>query len=127
LGDPDRADIAAAVVGRDWQAASAILDKAVDFNDLSAFVDHAGAVVGAEAWLADLLSHEPDNTQALLLRGARSIDWAWEARGRALARMVGEDQFALFFERLRIAEDCLQAVVRREPGNATAWHLMIIT
>lgn len=127
FGDPDRAEIAAAVARRDWAAVTAILDKAADFNDLSALVDAAARVVGSETWLADLLTEEPNDARALLLRGARSVAWAWEARTRKRAHQVSQEQFALFFERLRIAEDCLQAVVRREAGNATAWHQMIIT
>jgi hypothetical protein len=126
-GDPDLVTLRSAMRARDWPGVTAVLDRAADHDELTYFVTFAAGSTGSEEWLADVLAEVLESTTALLLQGARHIVWAWEARGRKLARDTGRDQFTLFFERLRVAEDCLQSVVRRDPANATAWCEMIIT
>jgi hypothetical protein len=127
LGNPDIKRVTNAMAARDWPAVRATLAAASDYQALSGLVSAASDVPGAEVWLPDIVRDELDSTTAPLVYGARAISWAWEARSNAVADLVSRDQFALFFERLRIAEDCLQGVTRREPGNASAWQLLIIT
>jgi hypothetical protein len=126
-GDADAARLRTAMSSGDWPTARAILESATDPDDHAFFVDMACRVPGSEEWLPDVVRDNLDSTLPLLMYGARAIDWAWEARSSARARHVTRDQFAVFFERLHIAEDSLRAVVRREPDNTTAWTNLITT
>ena len=127
MGDAEAARLRQAMGAADWPTARAILESATDPNEHAFFVDIASRVSGSEDWLADIVRDNLDSTLPLLLYGVRAIDWAWEARTAARARYVTREQFDVFFERLRIAEDSLSAVVRREPDNVTAWAAMITT
>jgi hypothetical protein len=126
-GDPDAALLRAALQSGDWPAARRILAGAADPDTLSFLTDVGAQVSGTETWLPDAMRRELDDTLLAVTYGARLIAWAWEARGRFRAQHVSADQFELFFERLRAAEDCLQGVVRREPDNVVAWHQLVIT
>jgi hypothetical protein len=127
LGDLRLSNLRNAMADGQWSVAREILGGARDHDDLSALLSMAVDAPGTETWLADVVREELESTTALLVYGARAVAWAWEARTGATAEHVSRDQFALFFERLRLAEDCLQSVVRREPGNATAWQQLIVT
>jgi hypothetical protein len=111
----------------DWPTVQTILRQATGHDDLSFLIGAAAGVPASEQWLPDIVRNNLDDPLPLLVQGVRHIGWAWEARTGRLAEYVDADQFALFFERLRIAEDCLQSVVRREPDNATAWASLITT
>jgi hypothetical protein len=126
FGDPELARMRQALAAGDWPTASGILERAGGPDDLAAFVDVARSVPGCEAWLPDVIRADLQSTLPLLLYGARVTGWAWDARTGALAEYVSQDQFQVFWERLAIAEDSLQGVVRREPHNATAWYELVI-
>jgi hypothetical protein len=121
MGDPDALRLCDALEAQDWAAARAILDGR-DHDDLAFLLDVAAAVPDSEQWLADVVRADLRDTVALLAYGMRGIAWAWDARTALFAEYVDRDQFAVFHERLRLAEDVLQDVVRRDPGNATAWY-----
>jgi hypothetical protein len=125
FGDPDGARLRQAMQAADWPTVRAILSAATDPDDHAFFVDLASRVQGCEAWLPDVVRDELDSTLPLLLYGARMINWGWDARTGARARYVSREQFVLFYERLRVAEDSLRSVVRREPTNTTAWYQFI--
>jgi hypothetical protein len=127
LGDPTLRNLLNALVARQWPNAKAILTAAQDFDDLSEMVIVAHDAPGLAEWLPDIVRVELESMHAQLLYGSALIAWAWAARTKYRASYVSQDQFALFFDRLRMAEDCLQGVIRRDPGNASAWHLLIIT
>lgn len=59
------------------------------------------------------------------MRGAHGVYWAWEARGAALASQTSQEQFREFFRRLKMAENCLDEVVERDPTDATAWSFLV--
>ena len=109
----------------DWPTARAMFSNARDLDDLATFVDVSSNVPGSEQWLPEVVRTEIQDTLPLLVYGARGIRWAWDARTAKRAKYVSREQFQLFFERLRIAEDSLQGVVRREPDNVTAWCYLI--
>ncbi len=127
MGDPDAGRLITAMAGADWPAAREILAAATDDQDLSFYTQVAAAVPGSEEWLPGIVRANLDDTLPLLVYGARGIEWAWEARTGRRARYVDRDQFEVFFERLRVAEDALQGVVRREPDNVTAWTNLLTT
>ena len=127
FGDPELARLRQAMTDADWPTVRAVFDGAADPDDQATFVDVARHVPGSEEWLPDVVRANLDDTLPLLLYGARVTAWAWEARTGLLPEYVSRDQFEVFFERLRIAEDALQEVVRREPDNTAAWHQLVIT
>src|SRR5215813_12981219 len=107
LGDPDAAKLRDAMAEHDYATARALLDGR-DAEDLSFLIAVASDVTGTEEWLPDVVRTDLHDTTALLLYGARVIRWAWDARTGLRAKYVDRDQFAVFHERLRLAEDCLQ-------------------
>ena len=64
---------------------------------------------------------------ALLVRGAHTISWAWETRTGARAEQVGNEQFAVFWERLRMAESDLYAVTSAMPTDPLSWGQLLIS
>jgi len=123
FGDPDGARLRQALRARDWSTARGILSAASHPDDFSFYLRLATEAQGCEEWLPVIVRAQLHDTLPLLVYGARAIGWAWDARSSYRAKYVGRDQF----ERLRIAEDCLQGVVRREPDNTAAWCQLIIT
>ncbi len=125
FGDPDLTRLQQAMTAADWPAARAMFSNARDPDDLASFIDVAANVPGSEQWLPEVVRAEIQDTLPLLVYGARGIRWAWDARTGKRAKYVSREQFRLFFERLRIAEDSLQGVVRHEPDNITARYQLI--
>jgi hypothetical protein len=119
-GDRDAALLRAAMAAGDWPTARGLLLAGHDHDDFAFLVDVASRVPGSERWLPDAVRADLGDPLPLLLYGTRAINWAWEARTGARAKNVGRDQFEVFFERLRLAEDCLQDVVQRDPRNTAA-------
>lgn len=126
-GVPEARQLLAALHTRSWPTAQQVLAAAKNADELSRLLSVGSNVAGLETWLPDVLRSDLDASLPSLLYGSRMIVWAWEARTGLRAKYVSRDQFELFFARLRIAEDCLQGVVRREPTNAAAWHHLLIT
>jgi hypothetical protein len=119
-GDADAAALLAALAAEDWPAAKALLTDRTH-HDLGFLVRVGGKAPAIERWLPAVLRTNPADRTAQLLYGSRMVAWAWEARSDAMPQYVSRDQFEVFFQRLRVAEECLQDLVRHEPGNATAW------
>jgi hypothetical protein len=124
-GDPDSARLRDALAAADWPTARHLLDGR-DPDHLAFMLDMSSSVPGPEQWLPDVIRADLRDTLTPLMYGARVVDWAWDARTGARAKNVGRDQFAVFHERLRLAEDCLQDVVRREPDNTAGWYQLLL-
>jgi hypothetical protein len=90
---------------------------------LSFLVYLASDQPGSEVWLPEVIRDESGSTLPTLMYGCRAIRWAWEARTHNRAQYVSNDRFKLFFQRIGIAEDCLERVIRREPDNVMAHAL----
>ncbi|MEU7904980.1 hypothetical protein [Actinoplanes sp. NPDC049118] len=124
LHDEGAENLHAALEKRDWETAREIL-SAADREHFMYYVEVASDVKGLEEWITEPIRAEPGSTLPLLLRGARAVSWAWEARGSGTADTVGQDAWKVWFQRLKLAENCLDEVVDRDPGNAEAWHYLI--
>ncbi len=125
-GDPACDDMAEALRARDWATARHYLVNAPNSEIFADRLVGAADVSGLETWIDQVIRDEPDSTLPLLVKGARFTYWAWEARGGGLANTVSENVWPVWFDRLRRAEDALDEVVDREPGNAEAWHWLIV-
>ncbi|GLW32533.1 hypothetical protein [Actinoplanes regularis] len=125
LRDPGARQLLRALRERDWPTARDILTAA----DPEHFMFYMWCVSGADGlqeWIPDVIRAEPDSTLPLLARGAHAISWAWEARGSGTSSTVGEDQWKVWFQRLKLAENCLDEVIDRDPKCAEAWHYLIV-
>jgi hypothetical protein len=125
MGDPDAARLREAMARGDWPAVRDFLAGVTDLDDHAFYVDIASRVPGAEAWLPGMVAAQPGDALALTLAGARAVAWAWEARSSKLAEDVTRDQFEVFFERLKVAEEYLSEALRHDPDSTTAWCALV--
>ncbi|MGA5817618.1 hypothetical protein ACPC54_07130 [Kitasatospora sp. NPDC094028] len=114
----------------DWAAVRPVLAARTgeaDGRELSRLVGLVSHQPGVEEWVARALAEAPDDTLALLVSGARHVDWGWEARSGSLAKHVSEEQWQLFHQRLDIAEAQLLEVAEREPSWLAPWYFLQIS
>ncbi|RKN39024.1 hypothetical protein D7294_22865 [Streptomyces hoynatensis] len=119
----DGEEVREAAQRRDWPAVRGQLLAAPEGHRAQLLRGLEG-VEGVRPWLAEVSEAGEDRALALLASGSYHVWWAWEARTGARARDVGAEQFRLFHERLRIAEEQLYEAAEREPGWAEPWHLL---
>ncbi|WP_431947508.1 hypothetical protein [Actinacidiphila sp. bgisy167] len=124
LGEPALARLRTSAAAADWPAVKEQLSAVTDGWELSWLVDNALDVGGYERWLPKVVEAEPECGTALLVAGARQVQWAWEARTRARASQVSQEQFRVFHERLEAAEDLLYRAAEREPESAAPWYFL---
>jgi hypothetical protein len=125
LGDPAARALQGWLTQRNWPAARDFLQTVTDPDDLSFYIGVCADVAGVQDWIEQWIAAEPQSTLPLLVRGAHGVHWAWEARGAARADQTSEEQFREFFRRLKMAENCLDAVIERDPSDATAWSFLV--
>ncbi|WP_405020557.1 hypothetical protein OHV05_30600 [Kitasatospora sp. NBC_00070] len=111
----------------DWPALCAGLAAVGDPSELTWLVAGVSNVAGTEEGLAKAVADRPDSALPLLLSGARQISWAWEARTRAQAQHVSQEQWRVFGERLEVAEQQLFEVAEREPDWLAPWYFLQIS
>ncbi|GAA0939513.1 hypothetical protein GCM10009554_29350 [Kribbella koreensis] len=124
MGDQQAWSLRDALSAQDWPTARAVLVAAEHPDDKAFLLETCGAVPGVQDWIGPLAA---DDVLAQLVRGCHAVAWAWQARGRYGAEHTGRDRFALFFERLRLAEAYLYNVVVRTPDDVTAWAFLVRT
>jgi hypothetical protein len=122
FGDPELAALRAAVRQGDWDATAAVLQPCRDRGDHNRLIWLITCVeeLGGN-FLLDIGRLRDGDPLARTVSGARHIAWAWEARSGARASQVGREQFRLFHERLRLAEEHLWAAVELDPESAAPW------
>ncbi|MFD7735315.1 hypothetical protein ACFV6F_33645 [Kitasatospora phosalacinea] len=127
FGDTDLARLRAFAGVGSWPAARAILDTAADQDDLTLMVEAVADVQGAEVSVGKALAAAPDDPLLQLVQGARHVSWAWEARTRASARNVTEEQWKTFHERLESAEEHLYRAAELDPQLLGPWYFLQIS
>jgi hypothetical protein len=126
LGDSAAARLLADLGRRDWRAVHELLRTVDDPDDLQFYVDLTSRTPGLQAWIGQWSDAEPHSYLPMLVRGAHAVDWAWLARGTALAKDTSATQFGIFVRRLRIAQECLSEAAARNPHDPTAWSELIV-
>jgi len=126
LGDPTAKRLHDALVGRDWATARGILAGPMGNDDRAFYMEIAADAPGVQDWIEGPIRDEPGSLLPLLVRGAHAVFWAWEARGSGGADSVTEQQWKVWFRRLKLAEDCLDEVVEKDPNCLEAWYFLII-
>jgi hypothetical protein len=130
FGDPRLAALREAAAAGRWPEIRALLDGAVhsgDCEELTWLVEGLMMVAGSERWLGEVTRAEPRDPLALLVSGARHVEWAWEARTRQRAQNVSREQFEVFHARLRAAEDLLYEVAEAVPEWVAPWYFLQIS
>jgi hypothetical protein len=122
LGDPEAHALHRALTARDWPAAREILARPAS-PDRRVFL--FGVVDEDKDFQEWIGPHTASDPLALLAQGCHAVEWAWEARGAALAKYTSQEQFHLFRKRLKIAEDCLDEVVEHDPSEYVAWESLV--
>lgn len=116
----------AAVAAGDWPTLAATIAALPDADSRNFAVRAIGRTTGSEGFLSRVAAQTGD-TLALLLLASRQVEMGWAARGARSAKATSRGQFARFHEHLAEAERLLVEVTAREPGNAPAWDLRIMT
>ena len=126
LGDPGAAALRSALTAQDWATARAVLAGHPDADHLSLLMRVAAQTQGIQEWIEGPIRDDAQSIFPLLVRGSHAVYWAWQARGTGMAGSVGDDQWRVWFSRLKLAENCLDEVLERDPACAEAWHYLVI-
>ncbi|WP_225839970.1 hypothetical protein [Streptomyces sp. NK08204] len=125
LGDARVLALVEAAGAGDWAAVKAALapfDLGRDHQVLGELAD----LDGVQDWIGRAVEEDKEHrATALLISGARHISWGWEARTRALAAHVTPEQWRVFRERLRIAEEQLLEAAELRPEWVTPWRRLL--
>ncbi|MBS2533244.1 hypothetical protein KGQ20_10710 [Catenulispora sp. NF23] len=127
-GDPELAALRQAARITDWPTVEEILRPVRDRDDFERLTFLIGNIedLGGD-FLLKLPNQLPSDPLALTVAGARHSAWAWEARTGYRASQVSEEQFKVFHDRLRVAEEYLYTAVELDPANAAPWYTLCVT
>ncbi|MFI6942106.1 hypothetical protein ACIBI4_22770 [Streptomyces sp. NPDC050418] len=125
LGDPRVLALVEAADAGDWAGLKAGLAP-FDLGHQQAVLGQIAAIDGVEEWIVRAADEDKEHrATALLISGARHIQWGWDARTSAYAKDVSREQWQTFYARLRIAEEHLLEAAELRPGWVTPWrHLL---
>ncbi|MFI2203356.1 hypothetical protein ACH47Z_21795 [Streptomyces sp. NPDC020192] len=125
LGDARVLALVEAAGAGDWAAVKAALapfDLGRDHLVLGELAD----LDGVQDWIGRAAEEDKEHrATALLISGARHISWGWEARTRARAVDVTQEQWRVFHERLHIAEEQLLEAAESRPEWVTPWRRLL--
>ena len=125
LGDTRVLALVEAADAGDWEAVKAALapfDLGRDHQVLGELAD----LDGVQDWIGRAVEEDKEHrATALLISGTRHISWGWEARTAARAVNVTQEQWRVFHERLRIAEEQLLEAAELRPEWVTPWRRLL--
>ncbi|NUP41680.1 MAG: hypothetical protein HOY76_32825 [Streptomyces sp.] len=125
LGDARVLALMEAADAGDWEAVKAALvpfDLGRDHQVLGELAE----LDGVQDWIGRACEEDKEHrATALLISGTRHISWGWEARTAARAVNVTQDQWRVFRERLRIAEEQLLEAAELRPEWVTPWRRLL--
>lgn len=125
LGDARVFALREAARAGDWEAVKAALapfDLGRDHQVLGELAD----VDGVQDWIGRAVEEDKEHrATALLISGARHINWGWEARTTARAVNVTQDQWRVFHQRLEIAEEHLLEAAESRPEWVAPWRRLL--
>jgi hypothetical protein len=125
LGDARVLALVEAAGAGDWPAVRAALAP-FDLGHDHVVLSELAHVDGVQDWIGrDVEEDEEHRATALLISGVRHVFWGWEARTGARAENVTEDQWRVFHERLRLAEEQLFQAAELRPDWITPWRRLL--
>ncbi|MFI8202402.1 hypothetical protein [Streptomyces sp. NPDC085937] len=125
LGDARVLAVVEAADAGDWEAVKAALAP-FDLGRDHQVLGQMAVLDGVQDWIGRAVEEDKEHRAlALLISGARHVDWGWEARTSARAVDVTREQWQVFRERLQIAEQQLFEAAELRPDWITPWrHLL---
>lgn len=120
------ARLRAALTARDWAGVSDEFAR-VDQDGASLLVRAAGEEPHAYGFLSAEAARDPADPLAATLLASWLIRAGWQIRTAHRASAVDPEQFAVFHDYLRRAEELLVDVTDRDPGNLAGWELRLLT
>jgi hypothetical protein len=125
LGDARVLALVEAADAGDWDAVKAALapfDLGRDHQVLGELAD----LDGVQDWIVRAVEEDKEHrATALLISGTRHVSWGWQARTAARAVDVTQEQWRIFHERLRIAEEHLLEAAELRPDWVTPWRRLL--
>ncbi|MBQ0825504.1 hypothetical protein [Streptomyces tagetis] len=129
LGDTRVLALVEAADAGDWAAVRAALAP-FDLGRHHRVLRELARLDGVEEWIVRAVEEDQDDEHrvaALLISGARHIEWGWQARTAERAVNVSQEQWRVFYERLRIAEEHLLRAAELRPEAITPWEQLLIS
>ncbi|WP_327350471.1 hypothetical protein [Streptomyces sp. NBC_01304] len=125
LGDSRVLALVEAADAGDWAEVKTSLTP-FDLGREQAVLGQLSDIEGLEKWIVRAADEDKEHrATALLISGVRHVSWGWDARTSARAADVSRDQWQIFYERLRIAEEHLLEAAELRPDWITPWrHLL---
>jgi hypothetical protein len=123
--DPDAKRLRSAQQKKDWKTVQDFFSRLKDQDDREFYVAQLTDWPRRPDFFDVWIDASPQCSDAWLLRGAHSIQWAWEARSGASAESVAEEAWPIFFERLKQAWADLNRAVELNPDDATPFGQLI--
>ncbi|MER5889350.1 hypothetical protein ABT160_36465 [Streptomyces sp. NPDC001941] len=111
----------------DWPTVRQLLEERPEDEDRTGLLWAVSEAAGVEQWIPGVIEAEKDSALPVLVAGVRHVSWGWEARSAARASHVSREQFQVFHERLRVAEEHLYEAAEREPGWASPWYALQVS
>ncbi|GHE63885.1 hypothetical protein [Streptomyces capitiformicae] len=125
LGDTRVLALVEAADAGDWEAVKAALAP-FDLGRDHRVLDEIADLDGVQDWIGRAVEEDKEHrATALLISGTRQISWGWEARTAERAVNVTQNQWRLFHERLRIAEEQLFEAAELRPEWVTPWRRLL--
>ncbi|MER5983222.1 hypothetical protein [Streptomyces sp. NPDC001787] len=125
LGDRRVLALVEAADAGDWEAVKAALAP-FDLGRDHQVLGEIAELDGVQDWIGRAVEEDKEHrAEALLISGARYIDWGWEARTDERAVNVSQEQWRVFHERLRIAEEQLLEAAELRPEWVTPWRRLL--
>lgn len=125
LGDTRVLALVEAADAGDWEAVKDALAP-FDLGSDHDVLDQLAELDGVQDWIGRAVEEDEEHrATALLISGARHVSWGWEARTSERAANVTRDQWRVFHERLRVAEEHLFEAAELRPEWVTPWRRLL--
>lgn len=125
LGDARVLALVRAARAEDWEAVKTALTP-FDLGRDHQILNELEELGRLQNWIGRAVEEDREHrATALLIAGARHIQWGWEARTAARASQVTEGQWRVFHKRLRIGEEQLLEAAELRPEWVTPWRRLL--
>jgi hypothetical protein len=126
LGNAHVQRLRALLAAGEWGQADDALEPLRDWDLRDLAVAAASEQAGRPGWIEAWTTQRPRSASGWLVRGAHTVQWAWQARGGRTADQTQEAAFAVFHDRLYQGEGELRRAAELAPDDPTphVWRLV---
>jgi hypothetical protein len=118
---PEMGRVREALQAADWAGARAVIEAAPDPAARTMLVGFAADTDGIELLLREALDRDPGDALAGAVLGGHLVRTGWDVRTGARAGDVSSEQFRVFHDYLRRAEQVLIDAAARNPAEVSIW------